>query len=72
MFNMIGNKAKSAAVAVGATSAVLAGNASASTGFDISAVLGTITEGQVAGVAVALAFGVAIWAIRGAKMVRKA
>lgn len=67
---MFNNKLKSTAAAVGGAAALLAGNASAA--IDTTAITGSITEGQTAAVAVALAFGVAVWAVRGVKMIRRA
>ncbi len=60
---------KSYAVATGAFLALVAGQASAV--IDTSSVTAAITEGQAAGIVVALAFGVAVWAIRGVKMIRR-
>lgn len=67
---MFNNRLKSIAAAVGGAAALLAGNASAA--IDTTAITGSITEGQTAAVAVALAFGVAVWAVRGVKMIRRA
>jgi len=52
-----------------AGSVFAASNASAA--IDTTATLASITEGSAAGVAVALAFGVAVWAIRGVKLMRR-
>jgi hypothetical protein len=47
----------------------VAGNAAAV--IDTASVTSAISEGQAAGIVVALAFGVAVWAIRGVKMIRR-
>ena len=58
--------------AVGTAAATLAGGAfAAATPIDITSVLDQITVGQVAGVAVCIAFGVAVWAIRSGKLLRR-
>jgi hypothetical protein len=63
-------KGKLHAVVPAASLAVLAGSANAA--IDTTAITGAITEGQTAAVLVAVAFGVAVWAIRGVKMIRRA
>ena len=68
MFNRL--KTKAALLPGVATLAVLAGNASAV--IDTAGITASITEGQTAAVLVAVAFGVAVWAIRGVKMIRRA
>lgn len=61
-----------------ATGAVVLGAVSLASAFGASAVVDTasitaaITEGQAAAVAVAIAFGVAVWAVRAVKMIRRA
>ena len=35
-------------------------------------ITGAIDEGKAAAIAIALAFGVAVWAVRGVKMIRRA
>ena len=57
------------ALSAGLAALALAGNASAA--IDTTAITAAITEGQVAGVLVAVAFGVAVWAIRGVKLIRR-
>ena len=61
---------KSGAFALGVTALALAGNASAA--IDTTSVTAAITEGQTAAVAVAIAFGVAVWAVKTVKMIRRA
>ena len=39
---------------------------------DTTAITAAITDGQTAAVAVAIAFGVAVWAVRAVKMIRRA
>lgn len=56
---------------VGAASLAVTGSAFAAAP-DTTAILAAITEGQTAAVVVALAFAVAVWAIRGVKMIRRA
>lgn len=68
--NMKFSKARNTALAVAGAAAVLAGNASAA--IDTTSVTAAITEGQTAAVAVAIAFGVAVWAVRTVKMIRRA
>lgn len=63
-------KRKSALLGLGSAALVLAGNASAA--IDTTSVTAAITEGQTAAVAVAIAFGVAVWAVRTVKMIRRA
>ena len=57
--------------AVGALSLAGVGSAFA-VAPDTTAILASITDGQTAAIAVALAFGVAVWAVRGVKMIRRA
>lgn len=61
---------KSAVLAVGVSALAFAGNALAV--IDTAGIVASITEGQTAAVLVAIAFGVAVWAVRGAKMIRRA
>lgn len=68
MFKRI--KGKLHAVAPAAALATFAGSASAA--IDTTAVTAAITEGQTAAVLIAVAFGVAVWAVRGVKMIRRA
>lgn len=49
--------------------AATSGNAFAA--IDTAPILASISAGQVAGVAVAIAFTVAVWAIRGIKLTRR-
>lgn len=67
MFNKMG----SAALSAGAVSLAAMGSAFAAAP-DTTGITAAITEGQTAAVVVALAFGVAVWAIRGVKMIRRA
>lgn len=62
---------KGMAAGIGAALATVGGSAMA-VAPDTTAVLASITDGQTAAVAVALAFAVAVWAIRGVKMIRRA
>lgn len=57
-------------VALSTATVFAAGNASAV--IDTTAVTAAITEGQTAAVVVAIAFGVAVWAVRTVKMIRRA
>lgn len=45
---------------------------SANAAIDTTEILASITEGQVAAVLIAVGFGVAVWAVRGVKLVRRA
>lgn len=54
---------------VGAAS-VMAFNASAV--IDTAGITASITEGQTAAVLIAIAFGVAVWAVKGVKLIRRA
>lgn len=65
------SKSKKFVAPTAAALALLAGNASAAP-IDTAGILTAITEGQVAAVAVAIAFGIAVWAIRAVKMIRRA
>lgn len=69
MFQNLKGKLLPAAPLLGVT-ALLAGNANAVV--DTTAIVASITEGQAAAIVVALAFGVAVWAVRGVKMIRRA
>lgn len=64
------DKFKSGLYALGAGALVAAGNASAA--IDTTGITAAITDGQAAAVVVALAFGVAVWVVRGTKMIRRA
>lgn len=64
------NKMGRAFAGVGAVSLAAMGSANAVV--DTAAIVTAITEGQAAAIVVALAFGVAVWAIRGVKMIRRA
>lgn len=59
--------------ALGLSLLLLAGAASATTpAIDTSAIVTSISDGQAAAIVVALAFGVAVWAVKGVKMIRRA
>lgn len=62
--------AKKVALATGFALATVAGASSAA--ISTTEITAAITEGQTAAVLVAVAFGVAVWAIRGVKMIRRA
>ena len=57
-------------VSVGAGLAAFAGSASAA--IDTTAITAAITEGQTAAVLIAVAFGVAVWAVKSVKLTRRA
>lgn len=54
-----------------ALSTLASGAFAAATPIDITEVLAQITAGQVAGVAICIAFGVAVWAVRSGKLIRR-
>lgn len=69
MFRYSPKSLKTVALGMAAALATIAGNASAA--IDTTAITGAITEGQAAAVLVAVAFGVAVWAVKGVKLVRR-
>lgn len=64
------SKSSRALAGVGAVSLAAMGSANAVV--DTAAIVASITEGQAAAIVVALAFAVAVWAIKGVKMIRRA
>lgn len=69
MFNRLNGKGHVVAPAAGLGAALLMGSANAA--ISTTEILASITEGQTAAVAVGIAFGVAIWAVRGVKLMRR-